>query len=319
MNIKRLSIPIQVPKLESLLPRVHLAHPKTAYMQADLARYLKGYRGEKAVSYYLDFLPEKEYYIFHSLRLPSGKYFFQIDYLVLTVRYALILECKNFFGTLYFDEDFKQMIRIANEKEEGFQDISQAKWHLHQLRSFLMSHNITLPIDYFVVISDPSTIVKTSPKNREAMKKVVHGHSLLEKIAEVDRYYKEEIFGMKDLRKVSKLLLKSHTSENFDVLRKYGLKENEILAGVRCPSCTRVPMIRMSRTWHCSGCGLNDKNAHVSAVEDYFRLFGDSITNRQFRDFVGLESEDTAKRLLGALNLPVTGSNKGRKYHKSKE
>lgn len=317
MNIKTLSIPIQVPKLESLLPRVHLAHPKTANMQADLTRYLRGYRGEKAVSYYLDFLSDKENYIFHSLRLPSGKYFFQIDYLVLTVRYALILECKNFFGTLYFDEDFKQLIRIANEKEEGFQDpISQAKWHLHQLHSFLMSHNITLPIDYFVVIGDPSTIVKTSPKNKVALNKVVHGHSLLEKIAEVDRYYKEEIFDMKDLRRVSKLLLKSHTQENFDVLGRYGLKENEILAGVRCPRCGQISMIRVSRTWLCGGCGLNDKNAHVSAIEDYFRLFGDSITNRQFRDFVGLESKDTAKRLLSALNLPFTGTNKGRKYHK---
>lgn len=284
-------------------------------MQANLARYLKGYRGEKAVSYYLDFLPEKENYIFHSLRLPSGKYFFQIDYLVLTVRYALILECKNFFGTLYFDEDFKQMIRIANEKEEGFQDpISQAKWHQHQLRSLLKLHNITLPIEYFVVISDPSTIVKTSPKNREAMKKVVHGHSLLEKIAEVDSRYQNEILDSKEVRKLSKLLLKSHTPEDIDVLVKYGLRIGDINTGVRCPGCGRIPMIRQNVTWYCGGCGMKDKKAHVSAVTDYFHLFGDSITNKQFRDFVHLRSDTSAKRMLKAMELPFSGSNKGRIY-----
>lgn len=316
MKVKELSTPIIIPKLQTLLPRIDATHPKISIMQADLAKILKGYRGEKAVNYYLDFLPEKENFIIHSLRLPSGNYFFQIDFLILTNRYALILECKNFFGTLYFDEDFNQMIRIANEKEEGFQDpISQAKWHQQQLRSFLKLHNITLPIDYYVVISDPSTIVKTNSKNREAMKKVVHGHSLLGKIAEVDSRYRNEILDSREVRKLSKLLLKGHTPEEIDVLAKYGLGKDDFLTGIRCPSCGRIPMIRQKRTWNCCGCGLKDKNAHVSAVTDYFHLLGESITNKQFRDFVHLESDTSAKKMLQAMKLPFSGSNKGRIYY----
>jgi hypothetical protein len=316
--LKELSMPIHVPVLGSLLRRINPSHPKIAHLQADLAKYLRGYRGEKAVSYYLDFLPEKENYIFHSLRLPSGPYSFQIDYLILTNRYALILECKNFFGTLYFDDDFKQMIRIANENEEGFQDpISQAKWHQHQLRTFLKFLHISLPIDYFVVIGDPSTIVKTSPKYREALKKVVHGHSLLEKIADVDKSFEKEVLNAKDIRKLSKLLLKNHTPEEFNPLKRYGISREEISTGIRCLNCKSSPMIRQKRTWFCPKCGWKDRNAHISALEDYFHLMGSTITNKQFREFVHLESESIAKRLLGAQNLSILGLNKGRVYSRT--
>ncbi|WP_137744346.1 MULTISPECIES: nuclease-related domain-containing protein [Robertmurraya] len=317
MQIKKLMIPAKVVALECLLRRLHESHPKYSEIEADYARFLKGYRGEKAVAYYLNFLPDKKFYLFHSLRLPSGKSHFQMDHLLLTTRFALILECKNFFGTLFFDDSFNQMIRIANEKEEGFQDpISQAKWHQQQLKSFFHSRNISLPTDYFVVISNPSTIVKTNPQNRQALKKVIHGHSLLDKIAEADRMFQTELFDPKEVRNLGKRLLKSHVEEEFDALEKYRLRKSEILTGVRCPQCERIPMIRKNRTWFCSECRTKDKNAHVSAVEDYFHLFGASITNKQFRDFVHLESEDTAKRLLKSLNLPTKGANKGRKYLK---
>ncbi|MGG0720001.1 nuclease-related domain-containing protein [Robertmurraya massiliosenegalensis] len=320
MHIKNLMIPIKVVALECLLSRLHESHPKHPDIQAVYARFLKGYRGEKAVKYYLDFLSDKKFFLFHSLRLPSGKYHFQVDYLILTTRYALILECKNFFGTLFFDDSFNQMIRTANEKEEGFQDpISQAKWHQQQLRNLLHSHDIFLPIDYFVVISNPSTIVKTTPKNRQALKKVIHGHSLLDKIAEVDQLYQNEIFDSRGIRKLCKQLMKSHVEEEFDALRKYGLRTNEILTGVRCPECGRIPMIRQNRTWFCCECGMKDKNGHVSAVHDYFHLIGKTITNKQFREFVHLESDTSAKKMLQAMNLPFSGSNKGRIYYDPKK
>lgn len=98
--VKEVAIPYKVFVLEALIERLESSHPKMPTIQWDLNKTLRGHRGEKEVSYYLDFLPEKEYFIFNGLRLPSGKYFFQMDFLLLTTRFALILECKNFFGNL---------------------------------------------------------------------------------------------------------------------------------------------------------------------------------------------------------------------------
>ncbi|MFB4163278.1 nuclease-related domain-containing protein [Alteribacillus sp. JSM 102045] len=50
-----------------------------------------GYRGEKSLDYYLSFLPENECLIFNDLRLPHKNYFFQIDILVLSTRFHLIV------------------------------------------------------------------------------------------------------------------------------------------------------------------------------------------------------------------------------------
>lgn len=315
--VKELERPERATILEVLQGRLLESHPKCSEIKQDLIWVLTGFKGEKAVSYYLDFLPENDYYIFHSLRLPSGKHHFQVDFLLLSSRFALILECKNFFGTLFFDETFKQLIRTTDEKEEGFQDpISQAKWHQQQLGNWFRAHNYDAPVNYLVVISHPSTIVKTNPKNQQALKKVVHGHSLLEKIEEVSRLYQKEIFDTKGLRKISKQLLKSHTPEKFDAMKKYSLSKKEILTGVRCPGCGCIPMSRKNRAWVCCACGLKDKNAHISALYDYFYMVSPTITNKQFREFVHLESESTAKRMLSTLNLPYTGANKGRVYQK---
>lgn len=317
MIVKELSVPIRIPILESTRDRLPEDHPKIGEIQQELKRRLTGFKGERAVSYYLDFLPEKDCYIFHALRLPSGKYYFQMDYFLLTTRCLFILECKNFYGTISFEESFNQLIRTANDKEEGFQDpISQAKWHRQQLLKFLHAHQISLPVEYLVVIGNPSTIIKTSPQNKLALNKVVHGHSLLERIEKIMDHYQREVINLKGVRKLSKLLLKYHTPETYDVLEKYSLDEGDILTGVRCPNCRRLPMNRVQGAWICPACGCKDKNAHISALNDYFLIMEPSITNQKFRGFVHLGSDTTAKRMLGALNLPHTGENKGRIYFK---
>ncbi|WP_212933514.1 nuclease-related domain-containing protein [Robertmurraya siralis] len=165
MYVKELSKPVKISVLEVLLKRLVDNHPKQSEIERDLTLLLAGYKGEKAVSYYLDFLPEKNYYIFHSLRLPSNGHYFQMDYLLLTTRFALILECKNFFGTLFFDQSFHQLIRTVNDKEEGFQDpLSQVKWHQHQLQNLFHTWRCPLPIEYFVVIGNLQLLLKRTLK-----------------------------------------------------------------------------------------------------------------------------------------------------------
>lgn len=52
--------------------------------------------------------------------MTSVTYNFQMDSLNISRDFALIVEVKNISG--YFDRTFNQLIRIANDKEEGFPD-----------------------------------------------------------------------------------------------------------------------------------------------------------------------------------------------------
>ncbi|KQL21245.1 nuclease-related domain-containing protein [Cytobacillus solani] len=317
MIVKELSKPSSILKLEALMRRIPIDHAKYAEIKEDLRKRLAGYNGERALSYYLDFLPDKDYFIFHDLCLPNGPHHFQIDYLVLSRHLAFILECKNFYGTLLLEDSFNQLIRTANDKEEGFQNpISQTKWHQQQLSTFLNSYGYSqIPIDYLVAFSSPSTILKTNSRSQSLLKRIVHGYNLLDRLNEIGKAYKKDVIEMKHLRKLCKLLLKSHVPSDQNISQKYVLTKSDVKTGVQCPNCLSFGMVRLRKKWFCEKCGCFDKNAHVEAVKDYFLSLNSTMSNKQFREFTHLSSVDMASKLLMRMNLPSSGANKGRVYH----
>lgn len=128
MFVKDFEMPLAIHKLMALEKRLIAGHCMKPEVTSELARRLAGHKGEQSLLYYLQQLPEKEYFIFHNLRLQLRDFYFQIDFLVLTNRFALILETKNIMGTLFFDSGFGQFIRIKDGEENGFQDpLTQAR------------------------------------------------------------------------------------------------------------------------------------------------------------------------------------------------
>lgn len=303
--------------MEALLKRIPGDHPMYEEMKKDFRKRLAGYNGGRAISYYLDFLPDKDYFPFHDLRLPSGNHYFQIDYLVLSRRLAFILECKNFYGSLFLEDSFNQLIRTINDKEEGFQNpLAQAKWHQQQLSTFLSSHGYSLiPLEYLVAFSSPSTILKTNSRNPSVLHRIVHGYHLLERLNQVEKMHRNDVIDTKGLRKLCKLLLKSQVPSDQDVMKKFGITQTDVITGVQCPKCHSFRMIRARRKWFCEKCGCFDKQAHVEAVKDYFLLMNSTMTNKQFLEFTHISSVDMASKLLMRMNLPSSGANKGRLYH----
>lgn len=300
--------------MEALLQR----GGKDLTIKKDVYIHLRGYKGEKELTYYLDFLPDKECFIIHNLRLYNGKSYFQIDYLLLTRFFFVIIDCKNYLGTLIFDTTLNQFTRIRNNQEEGYLDpISQVNRLKRQLEHFLQKHHFTIPpIEPLVIISKPSTIIKGNPSIKNH---VLHSHSFLDKWDQLQRKYKVNVIDEKSLLKISKFLRKHHTSENTNILEKYRINKKDIITGVQCPHCKEFAMIRKMRNWFCPSCSTFDKLAHIKAVEDYFLLIKPSITSKEFREFVHITSKDTANRLLVSMKLPYKGENRGRIYYPSKD
>lgn len=316
---KEQEIPVKLLKMEALLRRLLPHHPKWSIIEKDYIKIRAGYNGEKSLSYHLDYLPKKEFQLLYDVRLCNEEKYFQIDSLILSTRFALILEVKNFYGTLLLDSTFNQLIRISENKEEGFPNpIAQAHRQQLELKKWQEKHKLSpLPIEYLVVISNPSTILKTNSTNHGVPQKIIHIQYLLEHVRCLQKQYSREYINHSYLKKWIKTIIKSHTPLRFDPLQYYKLNENEIIKGVFCKECNAVPMKRIHGTWLCNKCKKKDKHAHIQALEDYFQLMSSSITNHQFRDFFYIESIQTASRLLHELNLPYTGMNKGRVYFQS--
>lgn len=241
-----------------------------------------------------------------------------MDLLILSTNFLLIVEVKNISGTLIFDPEFNQLIRLNHEKEEGFLDPRiQVERQKKLLKKWLSTefnlHN--LPIETIVLISNPSTIIKTTSRKIQVAQKVIHNGKLLIKIDELASLYTNEIITKQALKKIAKQLMRKNEILDYNVLDINELKASDLVVGVHCKECSWIPMTRYHGTWKCPQCKCEDKEGHTLTLTDYALLIGPTITNRELRKFLSIESDNVAKRLLNSLNLPTTGKTKGKSYN----
>ncbi|WP_066258041.1 nuclease-related domain-containing protein [Neobacillus drentensis] len=317
MIIKERTIPLVLLILEALCRRLPLDYPKYQQIIEEKGRRQAGYKGEVSLDYYLRLLPVDKYMILHDLNLPDGNYNCQIDTLLLTPEFALILEVKHMTGKLIFDTENEQFIQINNDKEKGYPyPLAQAKRHQEYIKKLMAEHKFPqVPVDHLVVISNKYASYVITGKNAHKVKpRVCKSDVLLNKIQFFERQYSTPLLDSKDLRKLSRLLVKMNKIPTNYILTKYGINKANLLTGVFGPSCNHFPLIRKKHKWYCSSCDKFSKDAHKNALSDYFLLFDSKITNQQFREFAHIKSHDTAKRLLLSVNLNYSGTKKGRYY-----
>ncbi|WP_052352852.1 nuclease-related domain-containing protein [Neobacillus dielmonensis] len=316
MILKERPIPYRILILEALLRRLPLNHEKYQQIKEELGRRYAGYMGEKSLDYYLRSLP-KEFLILHDLNLPDGEYICQIDTLLLTPQYALIIDAKNMAGKLIFDTDNEQFIQMNNGIEKGYPDpISQAERHQKYVMAFLKEHGYPpVPVEYLVVLSNGySNYVLTGKNSHKVRPRVCKSDAFESKLKFFERMHHEICFTSKELRKLSRQLIKMNTLPTIYILNKYGIKLEELLPGVFCPFCFFHPLVRKKQSWYCSSCLRYSNDAHMFALLDYFLLIEPQISNQKFRMFARLDSIHVAGRLLRSEHLAGSGSKKQRVY-----
>lgn len=317
MIVKERKVPDFIRSMEVLLRRLPVTHSKRALIENDLIKRRAGFRGEEAVDYFLKDLAE--FMILKDIRLSNGYGgFYQIDVLLLCSNFLIILEIKNISGTIYFDPTFNQLIQSKHEIERGFLDpLIQAKRQQKELAKWIADMNFCIPIEYLVVISNPSTIIKTSSYHKLALEKVLHASHLRDRIEKLKEKYPLEKLTDRDIKKLSRAITKKHIPANYNILKYYDMDIKELITGIQCPACSRFSMKRVRGTWKCSSCQSADKEAHIRTLHDYLLLISSSITNQQFREFTHLSSSNIAKKLLTGMKLPYSGSFKDRSYQLS--
>ncbi|MFV8826553.1 nuclease-related domain-containing protein [Alkalihalobacterium sp. APHAB7] len=310
---KEHKIPKNIQKLEALLRRLAADHPKRPQIEKVLAKATAGFKGEKSIDYYLSFLPEDQFHFLHGLRLlSSGTRYFQMDTLILSPRFILILEVKNITGSLFFDKTHQQLIRKVKDREEAFPDpLLQVQRQKLQLENWLKKHKYpdSIPVRTLVVISNPSTIIKEAP-NQE----VLHAQGLPDKIHQIDQSFTTDVLTFKEMKKMETTLIKKHVPLEKDILSQFSIMREDIKKGVHCPECFHIPMIRKRGKWHCKKCLNENQEAHIATLKDYCLLIHKTLTNKEAREFLNIQSDSIAKHLIYSLKLKSTGKNKGRQY-----
>lgn len=316
MIVKHRGAPLGLFRIEALDRRLPNNHDHKERVQRDHRKIASGVRGEKEIDYPLQFLRDDRYLILHDLRLPDQNGYFQLDTLILCKRYILILEVKNWYGTILFEES-GQVMRIGDDGvEEGFSNpTSQVKLQQHRLQKWLQTNGIpTLPLDFLIVISFPSTILKAAPSTKSIPEHIIHNNQLLFNLLELEQTDQPPIVNMKEIKALSKQLIKAHTPLTENILDKYQVKREDLIKGVFCPECSAVPMQRGDRKWHCTICGCISTHAHLETFNDYKMLINNRLSNREAREFLQLNSAYVVKRLLISAGYQHDGKTSARLY-----
>ncbi|MFB4169456.1 hypothetical protein ACE1TG_15925 [Virgibacillus sp. JSM 102003] len=73
-------------------------------------------------------------------------------------------------------------------------------------------------------------------------------------------------------------------------------------------------MTHKKAKWICHHCGATSKNAHLEVLRHYSLLIGNTINNRQARDFLQVDGIQIAHRLLVKEQFKQIGNTSGRRY-----
>lgn len=195
------------------------------------------------MDYSLSYLSEIDFRIFHNLRLYDHVHYFQIDFLVLCDRFALILEVKNILGKLTFDTEMRQLIRELDDDIDIFDDpITQAEYLTDSLHQWLSERGLSLPIINRVVIASAAQLQVTN-LNSEQVKKIVRRANLKAELFTIDKQFSKEQLSADALKKVSTALLAAHSPLIIKPFRSL-IKPEAIVNGVRCSECGAMPMVK---------------------------------------------------------------------------
>ncbi|GGC79527.1 hypothetical protein GCM10007216_07490 [Thalassobacillus devorans] len=315
MIIKKHEMPMAVLDLTAIQRRLPPNHPKLGNIQSDLSLYESGYRGELALDYHLNMLHDKETFLLHGVRLHSRNNF-QIDTMVMTPYFFLIIEVKNFTGSVRFDHGFGQMTQSFYGEERSFKDpVIQAENQAFHMQSWLLSQGISgIPVETLVVFV--SNHVQLTRQGEGAVdERIIHAGKLREKISALRDVFSYRLLDTSELRKLANRIKRHNQPLRMDMKKKYKLAADDIRPGILCTECGSLPMIRKHGSWQCTYCGHMDNQAHINALKDYKLLFNDSITNKEARWMLQSTDRHIVGKLLTRHGLRHNGMRKNRRYY----
>lgn len=311
MLLKPRSHSLNLNHLEHLLQRLKPNHPAMNQVHERLASQQAGCHGEQSLDFHLDYL-QGAHYILHNLRLYDDIHFFQIDTLILFPNFFLIIEAKNMKGQISIHRQKKEMRR----ESEGFQDpVEQAERQKRLLGKWLKNHlGIEPPIDFLVVFTNKRCTLEFDSFDSKIHEKVIRGTSLVDTIESKRIQHRRNGHPPEELILIGRKLASAHEEYVADYMQQFQLTYSDLQKGVRCPECQKYFMKREKQKWKCGACFHLSANAHEQALREYSALVSQTISNKEARAFLKVNSRHVVYRLLNVFSQQTISGGRYVKY-----
>ncbi len=298
MNIiyKTRTIPKRIIGNYALLQRLDPRHEKIAFILEDYKNRKAGFGGEKYFDKQLtEFKPQYPHAILHDVCLKQDGSYFQMDSILITPESIIIFEVKNFAGKIVVTQNPQQFIKVnpTDQRKVIKNPITELDRKEFHLTNWLQQRGFNLPIEKIVVFAylNEFQIENTIDATVLFTYEVVNH---LRSIA-----IKKENLTKKQIHNLAIQLKSCHEEYNpFPMLKTLGIQQNELLTGVICTNCKYQNMIWNRVHFRCTRCNHTKTLLESAIFSDWMSLIGNTITNKQFREFSLLPSSSVAKRML---------------------
>ena len=200
-------------------------------------RLYYGLIGEKNVAYELK-NSHMPILVLHNLYLEFNELTAQIDFVVVSEKFILVIECKNLVGEIdinnkgEFTRIFKTSTGKVYKKEGMYSPIVQNERHLELIKDILENEGfkrskLDKAIDQISVVANEKAIINARFAKDKIKKRVIKHDHLIEKMKEISR--KSTIsFTEETMYKISNILLKYNKEYSIDYSKMYNIDKNEI-------------------------------------------------------------------------------------------
>lgn len=293
---------------EALSVRLDVQHERFESIQDHFQRLQAGQVGENKLHDALtDYDFTQNNHIFYDFQTVNRNGFsHQIDALLITEYFLLIIEVKHFSGTLSYKPQVHEFSRISHDGVVvNFKNpFDQIYRHQLFLNNYFTSLGLHLPIERIVISSNFKAKLDSSLFDFP----ILHLSGLPTLLGDLFQNYTKKII---DVPIIAARL--EQIRKNLPIQKR--VPRDRIRTGVLCTNCQFQHVMKYSRGfWYCSVCHSKSWETIFFALNHFRLLISSRITNREFREFFGIESSSVATKLLARLNLEKISNGRGSYY-----
>ena len=309
------TVPAKLIALERVVRRLHHNHPQFDTVKQALYNAQSGHGGEQHIDSALASLHFTiPHLIFPNFRLKANHIpSTQIDILLLTSSYALVIEVKNWSGTITF-QNTGQAIQEKNGILRSMDcPIVQAEYYKENLLEWFLMNDIPLPVHRVVIFPYASTLLIGADNRGVHFSKELP--QIIRKLNKLPAQLQLQQFEALSI----KLQAANQPFANENICQHYGIQPNELMKGLYCSNCHNQLFKKNRRYYACTKCSTIPENPIQEAMIDWFTLFGNHVTNKDIRMLTGIEDSYKVQYLMKKTSFPSSGLNKGTVYHLNEE
>jgi hypothetical protein len=301
-------LPKEINVYNRALHRFPPNHPYLQEFSTKIRAITAGYIGESYTDRFLrqiDF--PKNHAIYKDLYIQTGpESYLQIDTLIITQKYIVILEIKNIKGKIFFQKNPKQLVRELNGINATYKcPEQQIIRHFMKLHKLLSSLKIDIPIHNRIVFAFSSIHVVEPPEKVP----VLMACDLPNHLYELNQL--PDVITPYTFNKLTHFLTSNFcTFHPKPISQQFNFDWKTLSKGVFCPNCK----IQLSQQKRCPKCRISRKTLYHWAIEEWFYLCKSTISNQECVQFLNLQNKHQATYILKSFELEPINSNKYRHY-----